>query len=131
MSFMRSDTDLVTARPPIHTHCEMPNWRSWRRVGGKSWRGVSHWAWRASAAFGGTLQTMSGDRTLKLTAVVSRDGEWWVARCLEVEVTSQGHSVEEALEAVTEALELYFEDNPAPAGDVRPVVAPVEVSVPA
>lgn len=51
---------------------------------------------------------------LHVNAVVWRDGDWYVARCVEVEVASQGGTVEEALEHLTEALELYFEDAPAP-----------------
>jgi predicted RNase H-like HicB family nuclease len=35
--------------------------------------------------------------TVHFTAVITQEGEWYVARCLEVEVASQGHSVEESL----------------------------------
>ena len=41
------------------------------------------------------------------------------ARALEVEVTSQGHSVDEALANLREALELYFEDEALPARCAR------------
>lgn len=51
-----------------------------------------------------------------LTAAVFREGQWYVARCLEVEVTSQGETLEDALANPKEALELYFED----AGDCSP-----------
>ncbi|WP_031515824.1 type II toxin-antitoxin system HicB family antitoxin [Streptomyces sp. NRRL F-5123] len=65
---------------------------------------------------------------LHLTAAVTHEGEWYVARCLQVEVTSQGDSVEDALDNLREALELYFEDAPAP--EVTDVItAPVEVRV--
>lgn len=48
--------------------------------------------------------------------------------CLQVEVTSQGETIEEALTNLREALELYFEDAPAP--EVTNVItAPVEVRV--
>jgi predicted RNase H-like HicB family nuclease len=50
-----------------------------------------------------------------------------VARCLEVEVTSQGETFEESLANLREALELYFEDEPAPLEVSHPIVAPVEV----
>jgi predicted RNase H-like HicB family nuclease len=65
-----------------------------------------------------------------LTAVVIRDERWYVARCLEVEVTSQGESVEDALDNLREALELYFEDAPVVEGS-HPIVAPVDVRIPA
>lgn len=65
---------------------------------------------------------------LHLTAAVTHEDEWYVARCLQVEVTSQGQSIEEALENLREALELYFEDAPAPEiGEV--ITAPVEILV--
>lgn len=51
-----------------------------------------------------------------------------MARCLDVEVTSQGKTVEEALENLREALELYFEDAPAPDLGDPPIIASVEVA---
>jgi predicted RNase H-like HicB family nuclease len=51
---------------------------------------------------------------LQLTAAVTHEDGWYVARCLDVEVTSQGETVEEALANLREALELYFEDQPVP-----------------
>lgn len=57
---------------------------------------------------------------MRLTAAITRERDMYVARCLEVEVASHGSSIEEALSALQEALELYFEDEsaaevPAPA----------------
>lgn len=46
---------------------------------------------------------------MRFTAAVTRDDGWYVARCLEVEVTSQGKSPEKAQANLREALELYFE----------------------
>lgn len=72
---------------------------------------------------------MPDDTTLHLTAAITREGEWYVARCLDVEVTSQGSTVEEALANLREALELYFEDEPAPEASARPIVAPIDVQL--
>lgn len=44
-------------------------------------------------------------------SVVWQEGEWYVARALEVEVASQGKNQKQALENLKEALELYFEDQ--------------------
>ncbi len=44
-------------------------------------------------------------------SVVWKEGKWFVAKALEVEVTSQGKSEKKALENLKEALELYFEDQ--------------------
>ena len=58
---------------------------------------------------------------MHLTTAVTHEAPWYVARCLEVEVTSQGTTVEKALTNLREALELYFEDTLRSDG-VEPVV---------
>jgi predicted RNase H-like HicB family nuclease len=71
----------------------------------------------------------AGQALRRLTAAITREGSWYVARCLEVEVTSQGTSVEDALANLREALELYFEDVPPPEPVDGPIIAPIEVKV--
>ena len=46
-----------------------------------------------------------------MTALVFKEENWYVAKCLEVEVASQGKTKKEALRNLKEALELYFEDE--------------------
>ena len=65
---------------------------------------------------------------MRLTAAVTHEGDWQVARCLEVEVASQGHTVEEALANLREALELYFEGETFPDALEPPIIATVELS---
>ena len=43
--------------------------------------------------------------TQTFTASISREGDWFIAQCLEVDVASQGKTEEEALANLTEALE--------------------------
>jgi predicted RNase H-like HicB family nuclease len=62
------------------------------------------------------------------TAAITHEAPWYVARCLDVEVTSQGKSEHEALANLKEALELYLEDTPLPEGIEAPVIAKVELS---
>ena len=69
---------------------------------------------------------MASHDVIFTAAVVHEDG-WYVARCLEVEVASQGRTVDEALDNLREALELYFEDEPTP--DVEGPVEVREVAV--
>jgi predicted RNase H-like HicB family nuclease len=47
--------------------------------------------------------------TKTLTAVLIRDGDGFVALCPEIDVASQGDSVEEAKANLREAVELFFE----------------------
>ena len=65
---------------------------------------------------------------MRLTAAITKDGEWFVAQCLEVDVASQGTSVEEARVNLAEALALYFEDQDVEVGDA-PIIAPIDVAV--
>ena len=59
-------------------------------------------------------------------ATVWREGKWYVSQCLELDVASQGDTVEQARDNLREALELYFEP---PTATVLPKVASIEVEV--
>ena len=45
------------------------------------------------------------------TVAIHQEDEWYVAKCLENSVASQGRTMDEALANLKEALELYYEDN--------------------
>ena len=47
---------------------------------------------------------------LDLKSVVWREGKYYVAQCLNVDISSFGKTKKEALANLDEALELYFED---------------------
>ena len=64
--------------------------------------------------------------TRRFTAHLWREGDLWVAQCLEVDVASQGESEEEALANLKEALELFFEP---PTPSRIPHVRTVEVEL--
>lgn len=69
---------------------------------------------------------------MKFAVVVEKDeGGYYVALCPELDVASQGKSVEEALRNLREALELYMKDEnvekPSEAED--PIVTIVKVDV--
>lgn len=49
----------------------------------------------------------------KLSALVWQEKDWHVAKCVEIEIASQGKTKQEALDNLIEALELYFENEPA------------------
>lgn len=46
---------------------------------------------------------------MKLTAIIEREGDGYVSLCPELDIASQGNSVEEAKNNLQEALELFFE----------------------
>ena len=60
------------------------------------------------------------------SAVVHREEEWFVAECPEVGTASQGSTVEEAIENLREATELYLEEFPVKVTS-RPILATFEV----
>ena len=45
----------------------------------------------------------------KLTAIIEREGSGFVALCPELDVASQGDTIDEARKNLQEALELFFE----------------------
>ena len=45
----------------------------------------------------------------QLTAIIEREGEGFVALCPELDIASQGDTVDEARDNLKEALELFFE----------------------
>jgi predicted RNase H-like HicB family nuclease len=45
----------------------------------------------------------------QLTAIIEREGDGYVALCPELDIASQGYTVQEARENLREALELFFE----------------------
>lgn len=66
---------------------------------------------------------------VRVTAAVTKEGPWYVARCLEVEVTSQGETMDEALNNLREALELYYEDEMEFELPNSPIIAPLDIEV--
>lgn len=45
----------------------------------------------------------------KLTALIEKEGDGYVALCPELDIASQGNTVEEARKNLEEALSLFFE----------------------
>jgi predicted RNase H-like HicB family nuclease len=50
---------------------------------------------------------------MKLTALIEREGDGYVSLCPELDVASQGKTVEEARDNLREALGLFFESASA------------------
>ncbi len=49
------------------------------------------------------------DKVLQLTAVIEREGNGYVATCPELDIVSQGNTIEEARLHLVEAVEGFFE----------------------
>ena len=48
----------------------------------------------------------------QLTAIIEREGDGYVSLCPELDIASQGGTIEEAHDNLREALELFFESAP-------------------
>jgi predicted RNase H-like HicB family nuclease len=62
----------------------------------------------------------------RLAARVWQEDDWYVAQCLDVDVASQGHTEQEALDNLADALRLYF--GPPHPGTL-PALHTVEIEV--
>ena len=68
----------------------------------------------------------------KVNAAIKFDGKWFVARCLDLPVSSQGLTLQEAKANLIEAVELYVETFGADELEEtvgEPELATVEVAV--
>ena len=60
------------------------------------------------------------------SAVVTKEGRWYVAQCLEIDIASQGEKERKALDNLHEAIELHFEE---PKATILPPVHKLEVTI--
>ena len=69
--------------------------------------------------------------TYRFSALITKEDDWYVARCPELDVTSQGKDIEAARANLREAIELYLETWGPPeasAATAQPFWTIVEVS---
>ena len=66
---------------------------------------------------------------LTFSSVVWMEEDLYVAWCPDLDIASQGKSVEEALDNLKEAIELYFEDEDAIIPEERPTPIVTTLSV--
>jgi len=56
---------------------------------------------------------MEKEDFMKLTALIEREGDGYVSLCPELDIASQGDTIESARDNLREALELFFESASA------------------
>ena len=47
----------------------------------------------------------------KYNVIIKKEDEWYVEKCIDNNIASQGKTIEEALKNLKEAIELYYEDE--------------------
>lgn len=49
--------------------------------------------------------------SIKYNVIIQKEESWYVAKCLDNNIASQGKTIEEAMANLKEALELYMQDE--------------------
>ena len=49
--------------------------------------------------------------SIKYNVIIQKEEEWYVAKCIDNNVASQGKTIEEAMKNLKEALELYMQNE--------------------
>jgi predicted RNase H-like HicB family nuclease len=65
---------------------------------------------------------------MMLSAVIHKEGDWYIATNPETGTTTQGQTFDEALANLQEATELYLEEFPLPESE-SPILTTFEVPV--
>lgn len=67
--------------------------------------------------------------SIKSTIFIQQEENWYIATSIETGVASQGKTIDESIENLKEALELYYEDN-IPENQNAPIfITTLEVAV--
>ena len=49
--------------------------------------------------------------SIKFNVIIQKEEKWYVAKCIDNSVASQGKTIEEAIANLKEALELFLQDE--------------------
>ena len=66
--------------------------------------------------------------SIKYNVIIQKEENWYVAKCLDNNIASQGKTIEEAMKNLKEALELYMQ-NEEPVKPKELYITTLEVAV--
>lgn len=66
--------------------------------------------------------------SIKYNVIIQKEENWYVSKCIDNNIASQGKTIEEALENLKEALELYAQ-NEKPEQPKEVFITTLEVAV--
>lgn len=66
--------------------------------------------------------------SIKYNVIIQKEENWYVAKCLDNNIASQGKTIEEAMKNLKEALELYMQ-NEEPVKPKEIYITTLEVAV--
>ena len=64
-----------------------------------------------------------------VTVLIQKEDNWYVSKCVENGVASQGKTIEEAIANLKEALELYYEDEPQEIEHLETLITTMEIAI--
>ncbi len=67
--------------------------------------------------------------SIKVTVLVQKEDDWYVAKCIDNNIASQGKTIEESLNNLKEALELYYENEEPETMNVQTFITTMEVAI--
>jgi len=67
--------------------------------------------------------------SIKVTVLVQKEESWYVAKCVENSVASQGKTIEESLDNLREAIELYYENEKPELINAQTFITTLEVAI--
>lgn len=67
--------------------------------------------------------------TIKYNVIVQKEEKWYVAKCLDNNVASQGKTIEDALNNLKEALELYVQSDEERESPRQMLITTLEVAI--
>lgn len=67
--------------------------------------------------------------SIKVTVLVQKEDNWYVSKCIDNNVASQGKTIEESLSNLKEALELYYENEKPETMNVQTFITTMEVAI--
>ena len=68
--------------------------------------------------------------THQFSTIITKENHLYVSHCPELDIASQGETIEDAIKNLKEAIELYLEDEDIeiPPTDFKPMVTVIEVN---
>lgn len=66
--------------------------------------------------------------SIRYNVIIQKEDEWYVAKCIDNNIASQGKTVEESIQNLKEAIELYYE-NEEPITPKETYVTTLEVAI--
>lgn len=66
--------------------------------------------------------------SIRYNVIIQKEEKWYVAKCIDNSVASQGKTIEEALKNLKEAIELYYQ-NEEPIEPKEILITTLEVTI--